>query len=885
MLPTKANSEICKAIHLQSSALPPSPWGSLRSLKQPSQRPPIPKTAPNTPKHITYRSSQLTSVRQASMPRSNRSASVNESRFSVTPVTFSTNSRAVVVSISRYTVLSPRNQSSNYPQQFRARSFSASSKAEDSAIINNNIIQASLFKNKINNKEIETILSMQASPTKNWKSNMPQPNGLANIEESNDIPMVELRKAEVEPGHFLDIKRRSRHASIQIGEMSGLTSDAVPPSFEELSQRRRSLSPRLIAHRNYNLTELLDRQLPEICAKSLFRVNPNTPRRRFCDSPLPCIEDEDCSGGSSSKKAIKNLPKFEPKRIKPRTNTKPPQIAVYAGDDAILYGKVKETVCSILPRSTYTIYHLTNDEMKSDHWIDKSTCCVLICDTNTLDANCWTKLQLYFTQTGKVIFLCQNSILDNFKNCKSWSGKEKWTKRLLGKKGLSRSINKEFDSFLKKCHKHFRTNDEINDTFTAYDSACGYNYSVVFKKDKGAPLLLFMESSSSNAIALFSDTTTEELIEARNSNVLKDLLRKADIITDGDKPIPKVVNITTGYLICKEDKRLLKLHGLKFNQKMGNNPSIIFFSCIDGKEINLPNHEDDCIMVKAVNRNHKIPKFDLNAYFRRLKTKTLGHAILHTDVSKSVMKVSNTITKELVTCDGIVVIANTQTEGYGRNRSEWLSPRGSALFSFDFNIPINSNLGQKIGFLQHIMAVATVDAIHTIVTLQDFPVKIKWPNDIYFDRSFKVGGVFSETCIYGDVYKCVIGVGINILNPKPTVCLNDMLPKDYGSQLNIAEVIAEILNKFEFHVVMFEKRGYQAFLKEYIYFWLHTDEEVTIEGKSRLPKDAQQCIIKGIDQHGLLEVKNKKSGETFSVDSDGNSFDMLKGLIKIKYAN
>jgi hypothetical protein len=40
------------------------------------------------------------------------------------------------------------------------------------------------------------------------------------------------------------------------------------------------------------------------------------------------------------------------------------------------------------------------------------------------------------------------------------------------------------------------------------------------------------------------------------------------------------------------------------------------------------------------------------------------------------------------------------------------------------------------------------------------------------------------------------GVGLNIANSKPTVCINDMLPPG-ATKLNIEETLALILNKFE----------------------------------------------------------------------------------------
>lgn len=49
--------------------------------------------------------------------------------------------------------------------------------------------------------------------------------------------------------------------------------------------------------------------------------------------------------------------------------------------------------------------------------------------------------------------------------------------------------------------------------------------------------------------------------------------------------------------------------------------------------------------------------------------------------------------------DGIVVNAEVQRAAVGRGGNEWLSPKGSISFSFDFNVPIKSELGKNISFV------------------------------------------------------------------------------------------------------------------------------------------------------------------------------------------
>lgn len=46
-------------------------------------------------------------------------------------------------------------------------------------------------------------------------------------------------------------------------------------------------------------------------------------------------------------------------------------------------------------------------------------------------------------------------------------------------------------------------------------------------------------------------------------------------------------------------------------------------------------------------------------------------------------------------------------------------------------------------------------------------------------------------------------------------------------------------------------------------------------------EDKKEVVIKGLDEFGFLLVQTK-SGQSLSVQPDGNTFDMLKNLIAIK---
>ncbi|KAI1730743.1 biotin--protein ligase [Ditylenchus destructor] len=141
-----------------------------------------------------------------------------------------------------------------------------------------------------------------------------------------------------------------------------------------------------------------------------------------------------------------------------------------------------------------------------------------------------------------------------------------------------------------------------------------------------------------------------------------------------------------------------------------------------------------------------------------------------------------------------------------------------------------------------------------------------------------MGGVLVSAGSRGDVFYCTISCGLNVVNSKPIGCINDLLPDE--KKLCLEDVFAAVMNKFEYHVNQFQKGNKEEFLRKYHQYWLHTKEEVSIMHQDTT--SIEKVIIQGVDEFGYLQVRSKDSGRVFSVHDDGNSFDMMKGLIHPK---
>lgn len=169
--------------------------------------------------------------------------------------------------------------------------------------------------------------------------------------------------------------------------------------------------------------------------------------------------------------------------------------------------------------------------------------------------------------------------------------------------------------------------------------------------------------------------------------------------------------------------------------------------------------------------------------------------------------------------------------------------------------------------------------------MQKLDIRLKWPNDIYAYGSTKLGGVIANTEISGMDAICNIGIGFNLDNCVPTTCLNELI-KSFNIKhstnlpyVGYEQFFANVFNEME-NLIDIVQTGNMAHLFDLYYQnWLHTDAEIVIidsKGKKKL------ATIIGVDDFGYLLVQQPGQAPE-SVHPDGNSFDILRGLISAKH--
>ena len=272
--------------------------------------------------------------------------------------------------------------------------------------------------------------------------------------------------------------------------------------------------------------------------------------------------------------------------------------------------------------------------------------------------------------------------------------------------------------------------------------------------------------------------------------------------------------------------------------------------------------------------------FDTELYFDLLSTRHLGRLCLY---AITVPSTFDLLPKKAPLIDGTVAIADQQTTGKGRGGNVWLSPIGCAMFSAQLVIPVKSSvLGRRMPFLQHLAALAVVHGLNRSNKDKDIELRLKWPNDIYLKTAaegdlVKIGGVLAMSLFSGSDAVFNIGVGFNLDNDSPTVSFNGLLKRNV--KMKKEEYFATVFNTFEELIDMMESGSEAEVFSLYYKYWLHYGQTVHVLNSSG---DRFGAVVDSIDEFGFLRVRNVTSEQIITVQDDGNSFDMMHGLIAPK---
>lgn len=159
-----------------------------------------------------------------------------------------------------------------------------------------------------------------------------------------------------------------------------------------------------------------------------------------------------------------------------------------------------------------------------------------------------------------------------------------------------------------------------------------------------------------------------------------------------------------------------------------------------------------------------------------------------------------------------LVSADTQTAGYGRRGTPWISPPKENLsLSFCFFFPIDR---KDLGHIPQILMLS----LRRVLKLEKIESKIKWPNDLLVNGK-KTGGVLCE-CMEEEGRRAIIcGLGLNV-NSSPDALqglspLTTSLWIEKKERLDKKKLQCSLEKEFSEALNRFLKEGFSPFFSEW----------------------------------------------------------------------
>ncbi|MDG3084594.1 bifunctional biotin--[acetyl-CoA-carboxylase] ligase/biotin operon repressor BirA [Vibrio hannami] len=206
---------------------------------------------------------------------------------------------------------------------------------------------------------------------------------------------------------------------------------------------------------------------------------------------------------------------------------------------------------------------------------------------------------------------------------------------------------------------------------------------------------------------------------------------------------------------------------------------------------------------------------------------------------------------------GSVCLAEYQEKGRGRRGRDWISPFGSNLY-MSMYWRLDAGMAAAMG-LSLIVGVAIVEALEK---LGAEGIKLKWPNDLYYNDKKLAGILVEMSGQAGGAAHLVIGMGLNISMPEgiegitqPWVSL-----KEVCKTLPDRNILAsELVNAWDKALEEYELYGMKGFVER----WNRYDNFKERPARLIMGKREIEGIIKGIDEQGAVLIETENGVEAF----------------------
>ncbi|UYI46982.1 bifunctional biotin--[acetyl-CoA-carboxylase] ligase/biotin operon repressor BirA [Vibrio natriegens] len=207
---------------------------------------------------------------------------------------------------------------------------------------------------------------------------------------------------------------------------------------------------------------------------------------------------------------------------------------------------------------------------------------------------------------------------------------------------------------------------------------------------------------------------------------------------------------------------------------------------------------------------------------------------------------------------GRVCVAEYQASGRGRRGRQWVSPFGSNLY-LSMYWRLDAGMAAAMG-LSLVIGIAAVEALEEM-GIQG--VKLKWPNDLYYQDKKLAGILVEMSGQAGGAANLVIGMGLNIGMPdkqpdidQPWTTLNQVCA---DLRLDRTQLALTLIEHWKTILLDYEMMGLAGFVDR----WNRLDNFIGRQVKLIMGAREVKGIVQGIDQQGGVVLETDNGLETY----------------------
>ncbi|MCD8741287.1 biotin--[acetyl-CoA-carboxylase] ligase [Mucilaginibacter roseus] len=225
---------------------------------------------------------------------------------------------------------------------------------------------------------------------------------------------------------------------------------------------------------------------------------------------------------------------------------------------------------------------------------------------------------------------------------------------------------------------------------------------------------------------------------------------------------------------------------------------------------------------------------------------------------------TNTFLKNLLAnstpvSEGTVIMAEEQFAGRGQRQNTWYAQPGKNITASILLNPSFLNINNQFD-LNRAVSVGIQRALKPILGNK---LKVKWPNDIYYD-DYKVGGILIENILFSNILKhAIVGIGLNVNQDEfPQDVTNassvkQILHRDYDLKV----LLSDLCSGIEAAYLELKAGKVQELRNEYTQYLYGLNEKRQFKSNNYI----FDATITGVAPNGLLVLQNENEELTFDL--------------------